>query len=76
MPGSKSQKSSLAKAFAHNIYETQMHVTKGFRLGDKFELHDPREFRENNKITHNFLDYYINLAMRGYLDTEKQMQEV
>ena len=75
MPGSNSQIGGLEQAFAHNFDEAQMHMAQSFRLGDKFWLHNPHAYKENNKIVHDFVDYYVNLALRGNLNTEKKMEE-
>lgn len=75
MPGYSSNKTGLEKAFAANFDSAQRHMSQGFRLGDKYWLHNPREFKENNKIVHQFVDYYVDLALKGNLNTEKKMEE-
>ncbi|KAK5093850.1 hypothetical protein LTS08_008809 [Lithohypha guttulata] len=75
MPTSNSQKTGLEKAFAHNFDSAQAHMARSFRLGDMYWLHNPREYKENNKVVHEFVDYYVNLALRGNLNTDKKMEE-
>lgn len=75
MPGYSSNKTGLEKAFASNFDSAQRHMAQGFRLGDKYWLHNPKEFKENNKIVHQFVDYYVDLALKGNLNTEKKMEE-
>lgn len=73
--GVDSKKGGLEKAFAQNFDSAQMHMAKGFRLSDLYWLHNPREYKENNKIVNEFVDYYVNLALNGTLNTEKKMEE-
>lgn len=75
MPGADSGKGGIERAFARNFDEAQMHMARGFRLGDMWWLHNPKEFKANNKIVTDFVDYYVNLALRGNLNTEKKMEE-
>ena len=72
MPGVTTRKSGREKAFARNFDEAQAHMAKGFRLGDMYWMHNPKEFKENNRIVHEFVDYYVDLALKSQLNTEKK----
>ena len=75
MPGFTSGKRGREAMFAHNFDEAQMHMAKGFRLSDMYWLHNPSEFKKNNQIVNEFVDYYVDLALKGDLNTEKKMEE-
>lgn len=75
MPGVNANKTGRERAFATNFDQAQLHMAKGFRFGDMYWLHNPKEYRGNNKICHEFVDYYVDLALKQRLNTEKTMRD-
>lgn len=52
-------------AFSQNFDAAQMHMARRFRLGDMFWTHNPKEYKDNNKIVNNFISHYVDLALRN-----------
>jgi cytochrome P450 len=46
-----------------------------FRLVDTYWMHNPKEYRENNKNVQTFIDHYVNLALRKSAGDEKLAEE-
>ncbi|KAK5080215.1 hypothetical protein LTR70_007802 [Exophiala xenobiotica] len=65
IPGAASQKSGRESSFAHHFDSAQMHMARRFRLGDMYWTHNPREYRENNKVVNDFVAHYVDIALRG-----------
>lgn len=51
-------------AFSKNFDQAQMHMAQRFRLGDMFWTHNPKEYKENNRIVNDFIKHYVDLALR------------
>lgn len=62
-------------SFSRNFDGAQAHLAKRFRLGDLYWLHNPREFKDNNKNIQSFIDHYVNLALRKSAGGEKLAEE-
>ena len=75
IPGAMSNKGGNEKSFSQHFDSAQLHLAKRFRFADLYWLHNPREYKENNKVINEFVDYYVDLALRGNLNTEKGMEE-
>lgn len=75
MPGNVSQKTGREAAFAKNFDEAQFHMAKGFRLADMYWLHNPKEYKANNRVVNDFVDYYVQKALTHQLNTEKKMED-
>ena len=50
-------------AFSQNFDSAQMHMAKRFRLADMYWLHNPREYKDNNKVVNDFIAHYVDLAL-------------
>lgn len=74
IPGAASQKSGREKSFTHHFDSAQMHMAMRFRLGDIYWMHNPREYKENNKVVNDFVAHYVDRALRGTL-SETKMEE-
>ena len=60
--------------FAVHFDRALLHLAKRFRLGDNYWFHNPKEFREDNKVVNEFIQHYVDLALRkGGL--EKKIEE-
>ena len=46
-----------------------------FRLVDSYWMHNPKDYRENNKNVQTFIDHYVNLALRKSAGDEKLAEE-
>ena len=41
-----------------------MHLAKRFRFGELYWVHNPKEFRDDNKAVNKFISYYVDLALK------------
>ena len=64
-------------AFSQNFDAAQMHMAKRFRLADLYWVHNPKEYKDNNKIVNDFISHYVDLALRktGGSGSEKRAEE-
>lgn len=62
-------------SFSRNFDGAQKHLAKRFRLGDLYWLHNPRDFKDNNKNIQTFIDHYVDLALRKPAAGEKLAEE-
>jgi cytochrome P450 len=62
-------------AFSRHFDSAQSHLAKRFRLGDLYWLHNPKDFKNNNKNIQTFIDHYVNLALRKSSGSEKLAEE-
>lgn len=60
--------------FALHFDRALMHLAKRFRFGDQYWLHNPKEFRDDNKIINKFISYYVDLALKKS-PAEKKAEE-
>lgn len=68
----KKEKDELA--FSKNFDSAQMHMAQRFRLADMYWMHNPKSYKENNKVVNEFVRHYVNLALqKGSL--EKKAEE-
>ncbi|EMD00115.1 hypothetical protein BAUCODRAFT_63612 [Baudoinia panamericana UAMH 10762] len=70
--GANSEKDELA--FSKNFDSAQLHMAKSFRFGDLYWLHNPKEFKQNNKVVNEFVAHYVNLALQ-HSTQEKKAEE-
>ena len=42
--------------FATHFDSAMMHLAKRFRLGDQYWFHNPKEFKEDNKVINEFIE--------------------
>lgn len=61
--------------FSRHFDSAQFHVAKRFRLSDMYWLHNPKEFKDDVKIIRQFIDHYVNLALRTSSAGEKVAEE-
>jgi len=66
---------SRETAFSRHFDSAQGHLAKRFRFGDLYWLHNPKEFKDNNKNIQSFIDHYVNLALRKSSGSEKIAEE-
>lgn len=50
------------------------HLAKRFRFADMYWLHNPKDFREDNKLIYNFMRHYVNRAL-AHGNQEKKVEE-
>jgi len=50
-------------AFSRNFDSAQMHMARRFRLSDNYWLYHSQQHKQNNKTVHEFVDYYVRLAL-------------
>lgn len=55
---------SYEKSFSANFDSAQQHLASRFRLGDMYWLHNPKAFKENNRIINNFIKRYVDIALK------------
>lgn len=67
--GGTSEQSSRERAFSPAFDSAQVHLTHRARLGGLYWLHNPKNFRENNRVIDEFIEHYIQLALSK---TQKQ----
>lgn len=51
-----------------------LHLAKRFRFGDLYWLHNPKEFKDDNKAVNKFISYYVDLALKKS-PAEKKAEE-
>jgi len=54
--------------FGLHFDRAMMHVAKRFRYGDLYWLHNPSEFRSDNKMLNDFISHYVDLALERPID--------
>lgn len=62
-------------SFSRNFDSAQAHMATRFRLVDSYWMHNPKDYRENNKNVQTFIDHYVNLALRKSAGDEKLAEE-
>lgn len=62
-------------AFGKNFDQAQMHMAKRFRLGSMYWTHNPKDYRDNNKMINDFISHYVDLALRQSASGEKVAEE-
>lgn len=60
--------------FALHFDRALMHLAKRFRFGDHYWMHNPKEFRDDNKVVNKFIQYYVDLALKKPI-AEKRAEE-
>lgn len=60
--------------FAKHFDSAMMHLAKRFRFGDNYWLHNPKSFREDNKVINDFMQHYVDLALKKGTE-EKKVEE-
>ncbi|KAK4553414.1 hypothetical protein LTR86_009471 [Recurvomyces mirabilis] len=59
--------------FSRHFDSAQTHLAKRFRLADLYWLHNPKDFKESNKIINEFLKHYVDLALsKGSLEKKSE----
>lgn len=61
--------------FSQHFDSANMHLAKRFRFGDNYWWHNPKEFKEDNKIVHDFMNHYVDLALKRNASQEKKAEE-
>ena len=69
-PTSGTQKPDFATHFDRAL----LHLAKRFRFGDQYWLHNPKEFRDDNKVVNDFVAHYVDLALKR-TTAEKKAEE-
>ena len=59
---------SYEKSFSANFDAAQKHLASRFRLGEMYWLHNPKAFKENNKIVNDFIKRYVDIALKKRSD--------
>lgn len=62
-------------AFSQNFDQAQKHLAKRFRYGNQYWFHNPKEFKDNNKIVNDFISHYVDLGLRNASNPEKKSEE-
>ena len=57
--------------FAKHFDSAMMHLAKRFRFGDNYWLHNPKEFKEDNKVINKFIQHYVDLALKKSTEEKK-----
>ncbi|WPH00524.1 Hypothetical protein R9X50_00335300 [Acrodontium crateriforme] len=68
------RETSDEKSFSFNFDAAQRHLAARFRLGDMYWMHNPKDFKENNKIINDFIKRYVNIALKKRSE-EKKVEE-
>ncbi|KAK5173158.1 uncharacterized protein LTR77_003280 [Saxophila tyrrhenica] len=50
--------------FAKHFDRALLHLAKRFRFADQYWLHNPKEFREDNKMVNRFAKHFVDLALK------------
>ncbi|KAK3679104.1 hypothetical protein LTR37_021441 [Vermiconidia calcicola] len=61
--------------FAKHFDNATLHLAKRFRFGDNYWLHNPKEFKEDNKLVNQFMAHYVDLALKKGTTAEKKAEE-
>ncbi|KAF2773861.1 putative P450 monooxygenase [Teratosphaeria nubilosa] len=73
--GSSSSKQNLnERLFAKNFDSANLHMAKRSRYADMYWLHNPKEYKENNKIINDFVKHYVDLAL-SKTSSQKKAEE-
>ncbi|KAF2857784.1 putative P450 monooxygenase [Piedraia hortae CBS 480.64] len=60
--------------FSRHFDSAQSHLAQRSRLGDRYWLHNPRNFKKDNEVVNKFVDHYVKLAlMKG--QTQEKLEE-
>ncbi|KAK5135139.1 hypothetical protein LTR08_005525 [Meristemomyces frigidus] len=59
------------REFSRAFDNAQMHLAKRFRFADMYWLHNPKEFRDDNKIVNDFVKHYVDLALKKGSEEKK-----
>lgn len=54
-----------SQSFSENFDSAQQHLASRFRLGDMYWLHNPKAFKDNNKIINDFIKHYVDIALKN-----------
>ncbi|KAK4549199.1 hypothetical protein LTR36_007657 [Oleoguttula mirabilis] len=73
-PGKHAKRATDELAFSKNFDSAQRHMAQRFRLGDMYWVHNPKEYKENNRIIDEFVKHYVNLALKKST-SEKKAEE-
>ena len=60
--------------FSKHFDSAMMHLAKRFRFGDQYWWHNPKDFKEDNKVINKFMAHYVDLALKKGI-TEKRQEE-
>ncbi|KAK3067606.1 hypothetical protein LTS18_001020, partial [Coniosporium uncinatum] len=55
------------RLFSVSFDRAQLYLAKGARFGDNYWIAHNAEFKNDNKIVHAFVDYYVQLALKSGL---------
>jgi cytochrome P450 len=58
--------------FAIDFDVSQQHLSKAARMGDMYWISHNKEFKESCKRCHDFIDYYVRLALNKEKTNEKE----
>ncbi|KAI6867140.1 cytochrome P450 [Hortaea werneckii] len=61
--------------FSRHFDSAQRHMSQRFRLGDMWWTYNPKEYKNDNKIVKEFVDHYVDLALKKGLTQEKKAEE-
>lgn len=71
-------KSQDEKSFSDAFDDAQNTIAYRFRFGKYYNFYNPKKFQESCKRTHDFVDYYVQLALNkdvGEKELEKGVKE-
>ena len=61
--GLKGRTDIADSTFAQHFDSASRHLAKSFRYADLYWLHNPAEFKNDNKIVNDFAEYYVKLGL-------------
>ncbi|KAK5138660.1 hypothetical protein LTR04_004310, partial [Oleoguttula sp. CCFEE 6159] len=61
--------------FAYAFDKSQRYLARRFRFGENYWLINPQDFKDSNKLVHDFVDHFVQLALNRDLKKEKTAEE-
>lgn len=58
-------RTKTSQSFSDAFDSAQLHLASRFRLGDMYWLHNPKAFKDNNKVINDFIKRYVGRALEN-----------
>jgi len=71
----ETRSASREAAFTNAFDKAQDHLASRIRLGSKYWLHNPANFTETCKQCHDFIDYYVQIALQKEVRSNEAEKE-
>lgn len=73
--GSSGSSATDESVFATSFDKSQAYTASRARLLDFYWLYSPKDYKESNKRVHQFVDYFVQKALKGDFHKEKELEE-